>query len=160
MNSGARLFAKETRPMHQSVGRVDITGERIGTWTAVRPTGESCPCSGSRVWLLRCDCGAIRDTALSAFRSYQRAGKGYRCSCKTVRPPRIERPSRKPSIVEPRRRRSERFCDSCCGQSWRVVGIKCRECGLRYCDQPPIVLPIPELSSSMARALEFAPGGD
>ena len=32
----------------------------------------------------------------------------------------------------------ERLCAVCYGQSWRVGGIMCRRCGLRYAPEPPI----------------------
>lgn len=54
-------------------GQKDITGQRFGKLTAVRPTGEIL--NGSAVWLCRCDCGGEVNAPLHQLSA------GYRKSC-------------------------------------------------------------------------------
>ena len=62
-------------------GQRDITGQRFGLLTAVKPTGERRN-SGTVVWLCKCDCGGEVLAPLNQLRA------GYRKSCGCLsRPP-------------------------------------------------------------------------
>lgn len=141
----------------------NVSGERIGTWTAVAPTGETNRYTGTRVWSLRCDCGLKRIMCLSDFRQYQRRGKAPRCHCQTQfalkRAKPLARAPRKPSMVSAPRV-SSKVCWLCCGLSHRVAGIKCRECGLRFAREAPVALDVTGLGSSAGQLEKYALGGD
>lgn len=55
----------------------DITGERFGRLTAVRPT-EQRDNNGSVIWELRCDCGNLTYKTVNALKS----GRVLSCGCK------------------------------------------------------------------------------
>lgn len=134
---------------------VNLTGEKAGVWIAIRPTGETDTVTTSKIWLIRCEnCGVERHVSLSVFRAYQRQNRGYRCSCMTdfslKRPkPVVERAERS---AEPRKQ--SRVCDRCAGLSWRVVGPKCRDCGLRFQDLPPVELEFRSGVSQMQQCID------
>lgn len=137
--------------------QADISGERFGTFVAVAPTGERDLSNGSRVWVIRCDCGKERTACVSELRSRQARGFRVRCSChaefakkQTARNVRRHVPARL--------RARGGFCWKCAGLAHRVVGDECISCGLRYAHEPPIEFPLPSVPSSAGRALDFAPG--
>jgi hypothetical protein len=67
---GLGLVDNKRRPM-------DITGERFGTLTAVNLTGKKV--NDKPTWLLRCDCGNVREMSLTMIRHYEYYGTRINC---------------------------------------------------------------------------------
>lgn len=54
----------------------DITGQKFGRWTAIRPTGRKAK-NGTYYWLCKCECGNIGEVSVSNLRS----GSSKSCGC-------------------------------------------------------------------------------
>lgn len=37
-------------------------------------------------------------------------------------------------------REPRKVCNECFDMSWRVRGLRCGECGLRFCQEPPVTI--------------------
>lgn len=60
--------------------RIDLTGQRFGRWTAIKPAGNYYDFSGhccSSVWLCQCDCGTVRKVLTHSLRN----GTSTSCGC-------------------------------------------------------------------------------
>lgn len=88
---------------------------------------------GNVVWIARCDCGRTREVD---GQGYMR-GHFRSCGCVYVPTTKYE-PSQyaRRSVVNRRteepRKPKPIGCQKCCDLSWRVVGIKCSDCGLAF----------------------------
>lgn len=149
------------------IGRtVDLTGQRLGTCEAVSETGNS-DAQGSRIWRFRCTCcDRSYFLSVSEFRRHERLGKTIRCYC-----PKYREFIKARGVRHPRRcgmckstehvsrdcdlRVGLKYCRLCCSMAHRVVGARCRECGLAFRELPPVKLEIVR-GSPAARCLEVA----
>ncbi len=150
----------------------NLTGELCGTYRCVEPTGKPDPIDHSRVWLLRCTCGRELFMPLSRIRRYQKHNLYPRCFCPHYAAAAVNRGKRLPDN-RPRRcsgcsgtdhkykdcpkRKPSKFCWRCCDMTFRVVGPKCRSCGLVYAPEAPVELDVEGArASSIARCAEVA----
>lgn len=45
------------KPTRSSARRIDLTGQRFGSWTVIKPATRECGTATNAHWLCRCDCG-------------------------------------------------------------------------------------------------------
>jgi hypothetical protein len=152
------LSRRHGKNMLRAVHVVDMTGEKVGTFTAVEWTGQTETRDGSRIWLLRCSCGQEKLMSLATFRRYQKAGCRPQCECDEYK--RFGHGPREIKPRKPRRTREEcsgKWSCQCAGLRHRVEGGRC-SCGRTFQAEQAIAFEVPTLRSSMGRALDFAPG--
>lgn len=156
-----RPLAKLT---HQ-VGRraVDLTNETVGTFTVIELTDRRHPGDSSKVWKMRCSCGAERFMSVAKIRQAQREGSRPRCDCPAWRHglTQRERPefeSKRPSTAHPSRRPGKFDCP-CAGLPHRVPRNRTCSCGNTYAPEPAVRLDLTGLGSSAGQLERFAPEG-
>jgi hypothetical protein len=71
-------------------------------------------------------------------RCYKTGTKRFRHICHKCRNAGI---TRDPEAERISQQKPSKTCNTCCGLSWRVAGIKCRECGMRREAEPAVEIP-------------------
>lgn len=134
--------------------KIKMEGREFGWLTVI---GESPRNTQGRArWLIcECRCGSRLERRGDDLRRYSELGLPL--CCPQCRPKRERKPVTNARLDPPRKPQPNPCPDGCCGMSWRVVGRRCRSCGLaRMPERRPVVTPARE--SNLARGEMFAMG--
>ena len=139
-------------------GPTNLTNTRLGTWTGIRATGESCRYTASRIWSFRCDCGSELDLSVSTVRAYQRRGMAPRCECQRMARVLAAKSLPKRSFEPQRVKMAGKWNCYCCGLTWHIPpGQRC-SCGLKYAPEEPIEIEFRSGPGPAQQCVEHAAG--
>lgn len=111
-----------------------MSGRTVGKLTVLARYLDPHSKTASARWLCRCVCGAELVVRGSQLRLAVAEGREPAChACRELkeREPRVYKRRSTPG-------KAPKVCKACAGLQDRVVGPRCRSCGLLYRDRPPI----------------------